>query len=312
MSYNLTPLYVKGIDENIHVTIAAYEAGWKPLFHIHETQARYIDHQTWEGYQLPQARFPGGIIASGQFKPSFNKHFVIRSFGLQDQFPFEDIEDDLYGVIHRMLPAKGGLFAQSFMDLMEIDTSNLLSIQGFASGSNVAGSPDGVSLFSSAHPISVSQPNVLWSNRSSINVDMSIAGAQAAETALRLQKAPNNITVLQNELDLVWFNPALKYIAQQVWRGQWEVGTADRNENFLRKKNVRLHAWPYWNKSGAVGTNNAWAALGKKHHLHFFMRQGVRTKTQSDIATNSEIIASTVRFDEGWTDPRGTWASNGL
>lgn len=311
MSTNLGPLYEKGLNENIGVTIKAYEAGWKALFHMEPTGMRYFDVQGWEGYPLPQQRVYGTLIASGQFQPSYNKHYVVQSYGLQDQFPYEDIEDDLYGVIKRMIPAKGGAFGRSFMDLLEIYCANIFAITGFQSGAPY-GSPDGVALFSNAHPISASQNTVLWSNIPTTPVDMSIAGAQASETAMRLQKAPNNITYENNEVATVVFNPAEWYIARQVYLGRWEVNTADRNENFLTRDKVKLHSWPYFNKSGVTGLNNGWFVLGQQHHMQFINRQPVRSKTQSDINTNSQIIAATIRFTAGYSDPRGTWGSPGV
>lgn len=311
MSTNLGPLFIKGIDKNIHVTINAYEAGWKVIFHVEPTGMRYIDEQTWEGYPLPQSRLPGTVIASGQFNPSFNKHYVVLNVGLQDQFPNEDLRDDLYGVIKRVIPAKGGLFGRTFMDYLEIYCANLLGIIGFASGAP-AGSPDGVALFSASHPISASQQSILWSNIPTVPVDLSIAGVQASETAMRLQKAPNNITIIQNEVDMCIYNPAEHYVAMQVYKGRWEVNTADRNENFITRDKVKLHSWPYWNKSGATGTNNGWMVRGREHYLNFFTRQGVESDTQSDINTNSQIIAATMRFAAGYTDPRGTWGSPGI
>lgn len=312
MSTNLGPLYIKGLDKNIGITLATYDPGWKPIFHVEPTGMRYIDRQLWEGYQLPQFRVPGTVIASGQFLPSFNKHYVVQNYGLQDQFPDEDVDDDLYGVIKRVIPAKGGLFGQTFNDLMEIYCANLLGVTGYASGSNVAGSPDGVALFSNAHPVSVSQSTITASNVPTIPVDLSIAGVQASETALRLQKAPNNITELKNEVDMVVYNSAEHYIAMQVYKGRWEVNTADRNENFITRDNVKLHSWPYWNKSGVTGTNNGWFVRGKTHHLNFFMRQAVKSKQQADINTNSTIIAATIRFVAGYDDWRGVWGSPGI
>lgn len=312
MSLNIGPVLIKGLDKNIGVTIASYDPGWKPIFHLDSTAMRYIDRQSWEGYQLPGFRLPGTLIQSGQFLPSFNKHYVVINAGLQDQIANEDAKDDLYGLIKRIMAMKSGLLGQTFIDILEIYHANLLGITGFASGSAVAGSPDGVCQFSNAHPISASQLSVLWSNIPTVPVDLSIAGAQAMTTALRLQKAANNITILNNEADLVWYNPSEHYIAMQVFKGQWEVGTADRNENFLTRDKIKLHSWPYWNKSGATGTTNGWGARGRNHHMYFFLRQGAESDTQPDIQTNSQIIAVTMRWVSGYDDPRGSWASPGL
>ena len=304
-------LFIPGIDEILFELMKSYKPVWRELFNVQSTKMRYIDRQTVEGYQLPVGRVPGQQIADGQWRPSFNMHYVIRNFGLKDSAPEEDIEDDLYGAINRMMASKAGAFARSFQDLMEYDTSNYLSVQGFASGSNVAGTPDGKSIFNTAHPISASNLTTTWANRPSVEIDLSVAGAQAAATNLRTQKYPNNLTYMNNEPAVVCFNPALHYIAQQVYKGLWEPNTANRNDNNLRFDRVKLVPWAYWTKSGATGTNNAWFVLGRERYLRMFIRQGYQTKTQPDINTNSLIIAATCRYTEGIDDPRGTWGTTG-
>lgn len=311
-STNLYPLFTKGINRHFLLELKEYDPVWRNLFHMDSTSDRYIWHQSWEGYQLPEFRVPGERIAQGAFKPSFNKQYIIRTFGLGDSIPQEDIDDDLYAVINKQLAKKGGALARAFTNLLEYDTAQFFGVQAFASGTSVAGSSDGVSLFSTAHPISASQPLVTWSNRPSVAADLSQSSLQAAATALRLQKAPDNLTFLNNEIKTLVYNPVLEYVVRQLLYGKWKADSADRNENFLTKDSIEACAWPYFQKSGATGTNNGWFVQGREHYLYFFMRSGYKTNTDYDINTNSQIITALQRFDEGASSPLGMYGSPGI
>lgn len=275
------------------------------------TSERYIWHQGWEGYQLPVFRVPGERITPGAFKPSFNKQYIVRTFGLGDSIPEEDIEDDLYGVINKQLAQKGGALARTFKNLLEYDTSNFFSVQGYASGTSVAGMSDGRSLFNTAHPISAANAATA-SNAPSVASDLSQASLQAASTNLRTQKAPDNLTFLMNSVKTLVINPSLWYVAEQLCRGRWKENSADRNENFLRPENIEILSWPYFQHSGATGTNNSWFVQGQDHWLYFFLRAGYRTHTDYDINTNSQVFTAMNRFDEGASDWRGMYGSAGL
>lgn len=288
-----------------------YNPIWKNFFHMETTTDRYVWHQGWIGYSLPTFRVPGETFTQSQYAPNFSKQYIIRRFGLGDGIPMEDIEDDMYGVINQILPRKGGMMAVAFNNLMEYDTSNFFAVNGFASGTSVAGMADGVSLFNTAHPISATQRGVLWSNRPSVDADFSIATAQAMETNLNTQKAPDNLTYLRGTTKRFCSNPQLQFIAQQVYKGRWEVNTANRNENFLTDLSVSLNFWPYITKSGSTGTNNAWFGQSTEHHLYFILRSAYDSKTDYDINTNSQLIIASCGFDEGASDARGMYGSPG-
>lgn len=312
MSSNLYPLFIKGINRHFLLELMTYNPKWKSIFHVGATDERYIWHQGWQGYPLPQFRVPGEPIAQSQFAPSFNKQYIIRSFGLGDSFPQEDIDDDLYAVITFSAAKKGGLMARSFVNLMEYDTAGFFQNQGYVSGSSVAGMSDGKSLFNTAHPISANNTGTTASNRPSIDADMSVALAQFYAVNLRTQKAPDNLTFIDNEVRAVVFNPTLHYVVRQVYRGQWVPNTADRDLNYLPEDGVEFIEWAYFQSSGLTGTNNSTFVVGREHYLYFFMRSAYNTKTDYDIHTNSQIVTAMARYDEGASDWRGTSGSLGL
>lgn len=311
-SSNLFPLFQKGIEDNFFLRLSMYDPEWRRIFHVHETGDRYIWTQGWQGYDLPEPRVPGQRIVQGQFQPSFGKAFIMQNFGLGDAVPQEDIDDDLYAVIKYALASKAGFMAVAFMDLWQYRTAGFFQNQGFASGSSVAGMADGVSLFNTAHPIAASNLGTTYSNRPSVDADLSVATWQAMATALRVQKYPNNRTFANNKLRCLVINPALSYVAWQIRNAKpYEPGSANFTPNRIADEGVDIIEWPYFQKSGATGTNNAWFGIAEKHYLHFYMRSAPKSQTDYDIGTNSQIITMLTRGDYGAEDARGTYGSVG-
>lgn len=311
-SAQLYPLFTKGIDKMLWLEMRGWDPEWKNIFHIHDTNDRYIWMQGWQGYPLPQPRQYGDNVAQGVFQPDFSKQFIVSSWGLGDSIPEEDIDDDIYGVIHKMLAMKGGAMGKAFQLLYQYQLANFLAVQGYASGSTVWGTVDGLSLFNTAHPVNSNNGSPTFANRPSVEADLSNTSSQVGTTALETQKAPDNYEYLKNPVRRCIINPQLEYVAKQVFKGKWKQDSADLNENFQRDDRVEIVLWPYFTKSGATGTNNAWILQGEDHGLHLVNRQAASSKTDFDINTMSQIINTTVRMTYGSATNRGTYSSTGL
>ena len=310
MSTNLTPLYQPGIERNLMLEFSEYPPYWKEFMHVDDTSMRINWDQTWSGYGMPPLRFPGQPFMQGQFNPSFSKVYIQQGRGLGDAFPYEDEEDDLYGVIRRVIPQRSGFMGVAFNTMVELDVANFFTNQGFASGT-VAGMPDGVCIWSTAHPYSLTNANT-WSNTPSVASDFSVASYQAAATNLRLQKRPDGVTVINGRPKKVMLNPALEYIAKQVLKSEWEPKTNDRNVNYIRDDKVEPVFWPYWNSSGSTGTNNSWFVIGQEWWFRFIWRQGFRTFVDFDVNVAAQICNCSIRYAYGITSALGSWGSPGV
>lgn len=298
------------------LALDTYEAVYGKIFHEDSMDGRYTDEQTWEKYGLPARRGPGEPVKQGQLKPSFSKRFVPVTYGLADIITEEDWSDDQYGVLARALPSKGGALAEAHAVLKERVAADFLRLLCFApEGNNVPGMPDGRPLFSSLHPVSQANTGTTYSNRPSVDVDLSIASYQQGASNLRQQFAPNSVTIINNEPRALIINPNLRYVATQILRGDWERGTADRNMNVIKDDNIKLIEWAYFRTNGTNGaaTNafNAWILQGKTHYLRFFNREEVKIKTDYNIAVLAYIFVSYCRFVVGVSDARGVYGSKG-
>jgi hypothetical protein len=281
------------------------------IFQVDRSDAKFVDMVLWQGYGLPAPKTPGLPGQFGENLQSWTKRFFHTTYYLADIITDEDWADDKYGVLHRLIPAKGGAMARAFRTLKEISHANMFNNLGFVAGSSVAGSPDGVCLFSTSHPTSSNNTTTLIANRPTVDADLSITTAQAAAINLRLQYAANGVEYADNEIKGCFFNPALEYVAKQVWKGKWERGTGDRNENYLTDDQVDLIPWAYFKSSGATGTNNSWGVFGDTHYMYSFDRTNYKVDTDHDIFVLAMIFAASFRFSNGWADFRGVFGSKG-
>jgi hypothetical protein len=303
-------LFSPGIDHHFGIEYRAQKLKSDKVYHTERTNKRVWDAINWETYGRPTRRSYGQLHNDLAFSQSFGIRAYIMMYGAIDSIPNEDVRDDLYGVMHRIIPRMGGGFARAFATNEELVCAEFFSNGGYTSGTGL-NTFDGVSLFSTAHPVSESQPTITISNRPSADADIAISTADAARTALVSQYAENNIEILDISPRLFVCNESQARIARQVWHAPWERGTADRNENIIADYGVEVMEWPYFTKSGATGTNNAWFLLGDVHHLYKIVREDLYVDSDKDISTGSYLVTADARFAVAASNWRGSYGSTG-
>lgn len=314
---DLTPAFVQTIYKHYYIELDAYQPYRDRIFHTGEMSQRFLDEQIWENYPLPGVRTPGDPIKQAQFRPSFSKRYVPSYYALGDTVADEDVRDDLYAVIHRMLPSKGGGFARMFNVNAEVVAADWLATYGYSSGSTLFGMSDGVSLFNTAHPISASNVAKTVPNRPSVDADLSIATYHMARANLVQQLAPNGIEIMYDVPNKLVVNPYLHQIALQILHGEDERGTSDSNVNVIVQDKVECVEWPYFTSAGTQGSQvagqwNSWLILGKNHSLTFLWSIHFRMQGDFDVYTNVHVFTGTEAFSVGATDWRGTYGSLGI
>ena len=308
MSTNFAPLFAKGITKHLFDELQAVDPVVDRIFHVKTMTDPYSDDQIWELYAGPSTRLPLAPIPQGSFAPSFSKRYIPVMYALGDVIAKEHWDDDPSGVLHRLIPAKGGALARSFATARERIGAEMFMYAGYATGS-VFGSPDGVALFSTAHPMSASNPGTTWSNRPSTDVDLSHTAWNAMRANLVQQMAPNNYTIVDNAPALLVVNPSQHTIAVRLTQQEWEPGTQNRDINVARLDRVQLIEWPYFRYP--ANTWKAWFVVGKTHFLKWFDRTQFTLESSYDIDILAYKFVAYMRVVCGWTDARGTYGSLG-
>jgi hypothetical protein len=277
---------------------------------------RVLVRQGWQTYGPPEITNPLNPVHMDQIYESFQKGYTPIKRTLGDLVAEEDWDDDEYGVLHRVLPARSGAMAQVFAQKREYDAANYLAVTAYSSASPVPGSPDGVSLFNASHPVSKYNSGTTFSNVSSAPVQLSNTAYYAGYAAMMNQSAPNNYTLIGVPPAILVYNPTQRAVAQQIARGEWERGSSSQAftglMNAAKGDGLELVEWPHYRKTlstSAANTWDGWALLGREHMLNFVMRLEPRGKSDYDPNKQAFFWTLTTRYDIGHDDARHTYST---
>lgn len=306
MSQAMQPsLLSAGISKHTGLKLKEQEYQYRKFFNVASTDRRFIDTVGMIDMPLPQSRNIGGPVFMSGIVDDFNYRYIVANFGLGLAVAQEDMDDDMYGML-RWAASAGGSIGRKFRLLYEKQAFGYLAALGFTAGTTLATS-DGVALMSTAHPTSRVNTGTTQSNRPSVEVNLSYSSLQAGIINLINVLEADGVTAHQDTPRALLVNPVNHWVARQVLRLEWEYGTANRNENLLKDVQIQLVESPYFQISGATGTNNAWILEGQRHGLNWYMRQPFRLDDDKSIGTNSHVFIGTCRFAVG-CDPGG-WRS---
>lgn len=314
MLSNFTPAMCRGISNHYLYESDQLTNYIGALFHTSDMDGAYEDDVTWEGLGLPQEHLPLQRVNLDSVRPSWTVRYLARSWTLGIVVPLEDKRDDLYGIVHKFFPMAGGEFARSYWALEQILGAQFFGLYGFQTGTSVPFSPDGLSFFNTAHRMSKDNPTT-WSNRPSVDMDLSIALAQLADAAMRIQKRPNGIQPIGNKVARVMHHPNERLVAKQIYQNTEQFDTANRAKNYLADEKVELISNPFWEYSGAVGATvsafNSTVFQGDTHYCKWKRRMELETFSRFDNSIFADIITAMKRFAFGLTDVRGLYGSKG-
>ena len=193
--------------------------------------------------------------------------------------------------------------AQSLQETIEVRCANVLN--RFNNASYVGG--DNVALCSTSHPHAYGT----WSNLET--------GAALSQTSLeQVVININNNAVdeagkpIQLEIDKLIIPPSLIMQAERLMKSALTTGSANNDINPIVSK-----GW-FGGRVAVVrrlSSTTAWFVknrlTGLNPGLQLVWRRRPERSMEGDFETDSMRYKSTMRFDEGWTNPRDIWGNAG-
>lgn len=239
---------------------------------------------------------PEGVNVTYQdLAQGFDKKYTPDTYELGFRATMEALDDEQEEVISDAARALGS----SAMYTIEADCANI-----FNSMTSTTGSPDGVALFSTAHPL-VGGP-ATGKNRPTTDADLSTSS---------LRSALNDIAdTVDDGGKLVHWRPKillvpyeLKWTADELLNSVDRSDTPDRAKNAFRGDGLRVVSWPY------LTDPDAWFLLGEGDDIEVrkYWRQRPTTMHDWDFESSSAKMKIRFRFVRGWSDWRGTYGTTG-
>ena len=314
MATSIPAVVSKGINRFIFRSQERYKPVFTRFMHTDRMDSNSIDVVGLVGYNLPTFRMPGEGVKQMSMAQGFTKRYVASIYSGLDSLPMEDLETDLYNLLHSEIVSKGAAMSHAFNIQRERAVAAFWSNIGFASTSPFTA--DGLGLFNTAHPIA---PNTTatGANRPSQGVSLSVTAWKNMYTNLQTQLMPDNVTYMMGEPRVLVVHPSQRNIAYQITKQMYEPNSADRNINVARLDNVEVVHWPYFQLNGTVGATlnplpyNGWFVVGDRHFAHFYTRSPFRVKIDTDIRINSLLVFAQAQYTMGADDWRGLYGSPG-
>jgi hypothetical protein len=292
----------KQLQEGMNVVFGmaykSYPEEWRGFFQVSSSKKAFEEDVLMAGFGAAPVKGEGAAVEYDEGAESFVARYNHETIALAFSITEEAEEDGLYGALGAKY-AKA--LARSLQHTKEVKGSNILN-NGF-DPAFVGG--DGVSLFSTAHP--------LWgggtqSNKLATPADLSEASIEEAIIQIADWVDERGIPVAVMAECLV-IPTELQFIAERILASPYRSGTGDNDVNALKStgmlpKGVKVNH--------RLTDADAWFIItdcpdGLKHMVRKKVSRGI----EGDFETGNMRYKARERYSFGWSDYRGAFGSEG-
>lgn len=264
-----------------------------------ETSERSFEEETkLSGFAAAPVKDEGAGIDYDTAQEAFTSRYTHETIALGFSITEEAVEDNLYDALSSRYTKA---LARAMAYTKQVKAASVLN-NGF-SGSHLGG--DGVSLFSTAHPLVGGGVNA---NRPSAGVDLNETSLEAAVIQIASWVDERGLLIAAKVRKMV-VPPSLMFVAKRLLATELRVGTADNDINALKQMGVVPEGYSV---NHFLTDPNAWfIKTDVPNGLKHFERVAMKTSMDGDFDTGNVRYKARERYSFGWSDPLGMWASPG-
>ena len=237
----------------------------------------------------------GAAVTYEDLAQGFDVTYQADTYELAFRASKEALDDEQEEVVSDAARALGSSMNYTY----DVDHANIFN-NGFTS---TTGSPDGVALFSTAHPLVGGGTD---GNRPTTDGDLSVAQLRVAlnDIANTVDDA-GKIVHWRPKVLLVSYNQ--KWLAMELLGSELRADTADNALNAFKDDGLVVVATPY------LTDTNAFYLLSEpsKHNVRTYWRERPNVLHDWDFETSSMKVKIRSRWKRGWSDWRGVYGTSG-
>ena len=237
----------------------------------------------------------GAAVTYEDLAQGFDSTYQADTYELAFRASKEALDDEQEEVVSDAARALGGSMNYTY----DVDHANIFN-NGFTS---TTGSPDGVALFSTAHPL---VGGGTQQNRPTTDGDLSVAQLRVALNDIANTKDDaGKIVHWRPKVLLVSYNQ--KWLAMELLGSELRADTADNALNAFKDDGLVVVATPY------LTDTNAFFLLAEpsKHNVRTYWRERPNVLHDWDFETSSMKVKIRSRWKRGWSDFRGVYGTSG-
>ena len=286
-----------GLNALFGMEYARYDDEHAALYETESSDRSFEEEVKLSGFDAAPVKDEGSAISYDAAQESFTARYNHETIAMGFAITEEAMEDNLYDSLSaRYTKALARAMAH---------TKQVKAVVPLNTGFDTYQSGDGVTLFSTAHPLVGGGTN---SNRPSTHVDLNETSLEAAVIQIGKWKDERGLMIAARPQTLV-IPPDLQFVATRVMKSELRPGTADNDVNAVRSMGV---------VPGGTVVNHyltdtdGWFLLtdvpnGMKH----FNRVALETSMDGDFDTGNVRYKARERYSFGVSDPLGIWGTSG-
>ena len=287
-----------GLNALFGLEYARYGEEHKEIYEVETSERSFEEETKLSGFSAAPVKAEGSAIAYDNAQEAWTARYNHETIALGFSLTEEAIEDNLYDSLSARY-TKGLARAMSYTK--QVKGASVLN-NGF-SAAYVGG--DGVSLFSTAHPLVNGERN---SNTPSTQADLNETSLENAVIQIAAWTDERGLLIAAKPRKLI-VPPALQFVATRLLETSLRVGTNNNDVNAIKNNGSIPEGYT---QNHFLTDNNAWfLTTDVPNGLKHFVRTPLANSMDGDFDTGNVRYKSRERYSFGWSDPLGIFGSSG-
>jgi hypothetical protein len=287
-----------GLNALFGLEYARYGEEHKEIYETETSERSFEEETKLSGFSAAPVKNEGSAISYDNAQEAWTARYNHETIAMGFSITEEAVEDNLYDSLSSRYTKA---LARAMAYTKQVKAAYVLN-QGFNASVTYG---DGVSLFSTSHPLISGGTN---SNRPATGADLNETSLENAVIQIAAWTDERGLLIAAKPKKLI-VPPALQFVATRLLETSLRVGTADNDINAI-KNNGSIpegYAINHW-----LTDTNAWFLVtdvpnGLKH----FVRTPMQNSMDGDFDTGNVRYKARERYSFGVSDPLGVYGSPG-
>ena len=287
-----------GLNALFGLEYARYGEEHKEIYETETSERSFEEETKLSGFSAAPVKNEGQAISYDNAQEAWTARYNHETIALGFSITEEAIEDNLYDSLSARYTKA---LARAMAYTKQVKAAAVLN-NGFNS-TYVGG--DGVSLFSTAHPLVSGGTN---SNTTSTGADLNETSLEAAVIQISLWTDERSLLIAAKPKKLI-VPPQLQFVATRLLETELRVGTNNNDINAIKNNGVVPEGYTI---NHYLTDPNAWfLTTDVPNGLKHFVRIPRSESMDGDFDTGNVRYKSRERYSFGWSDPLGIFGSAG-
>jgi hypothetical protein len=287
-----------GLNALFGMEYERYGEEHKEIYETESSERSFEEETKLSGFGQAPVKNEGSAIAYDNAQEAFTARYNHETIALGFSLTEEAVEDNLYDTLSARYTKA---LARSMANTKQVKAANVLN-NGFSGGPTGG---DGVTLFSTAHPLVSGGTN---SNTQTTAADLNESSLENAVIQIAAWTDERGLLIAAKPRKLI-IPPSLQFVATRLLDTELRTATADNDINAIKTNGAIPEGYAI--NHYLTDTDAYFLTTDVPNGLKHFVRTPLTTSMDGDFDTGNVRYKARERYSFGWSDPLGMWGSQG-